>query len=82
MGKASGCGCCGMQVAVRAYHPYMACLAFHTTRSGSRVDANLAEVVRYGMEAERAGITIEAAMSDITATRRAVLAAANPEVTP
>lgn len=61
----TGCGCCGhFGGGPRAYHPYAACLMFKQTRSSEAMQMNLAAVVDYGMKAQKAGVTLEQALSD------------------
>lgn len=61
----TACSCCGMGAGPpRTYHPYAACLMFQQSRSSENVRANLATVVDYGMKAQKAGVTLEQALSD------------------
>lgn len=61
------CTNCGMDnCEAPKYHPYLACLAFRECKDGNKVEANLRAVVEYGMKAERAGISLKTAMSDIS----------------
>lgn len=60
------CTCCGMDAGgPRAYHPYAACLMFQQTRSSEATSMNLAAVVEYGMNAQKAGRTLAQALLDI-----------------
>jgi hypothetical protein len=52
-----------------AYHPYAACLMMQASKNGHTVEANPRAVVKYGMMAERAGVSLERAMADVTAPR-------------
>lgn len=65
------CSACGMHVGKpAAYHPHIACLAFKAAGNGNTVEANLRAVVQYGMDAQRAGVSLDRAMADISWTRR------------
>jgi hypothetical protein len=46
-------------------------MMFQAARNGNTVEANLRAVVEYGMKAERAGVSLDRAMADISAERRA-----------
>lgn len=48
----------------REYHPMAACTLFKVLLNGAHARANLAAAVKYGMKAERAGVSLEDAMSD------------------
>lgn len=70
-GKRAGvsvkCHGCGMPTrSVREYHPFIACVLFEHTRNSLSVDANLRAVVNYGMTAEKKGVSLDGAMSDLT----------------
>lgn len=60
------CSGCGMPVEGEAYHPWAACELFKASHSSKTVEANLQAVVEYGMRAQRAGVSIETAMSDLS----------------
>ena len=64
------CSQCGMAgVDAPKYHPYAACLMFLGCGNGDYVSHNLRAVVEYGMKAERAGVSIDAAMENIALVR-------------
>lgn len=63
--RMSSCASCGMHLPVAAYHPFAACELFKALWHSGQVQANLRAVVEYGMAAERAGVSLERAMSDI-----------------
>ena len=61
----TGCSCCGLHAGpARAYHPYAACLMFLQTHSSEATQMNLAAVVDYEMKAQKAGVSLEQALSD------------------
>lgn len=60
------CAGCGMPVNGAAYHPYVACELFKSVKHSGTVTANIQAVVEYGMKAQRKGVSIEKAMSDIS----------------
>lgn len=60
------CSCCGMEDGPGlAYHPYAACLMFKETHSSEATQMNLAAVVQYGMNAQKAGVTLEQALANV-----------------
>lgn len=64
------CQECGMVVGKGPrYHPYLACLMMKIEKSGKSVEENLRAVVKYGMEAQRLGVSLDRAMDDISSTR-------------
>lgn len=64
--RPEGGRCCGMADAeAPTYHPYAACLMFFACANGDTVADNLRAVVAYGMKAQKAGVTLDEAMSDI-----------------
>ncbi len=70
MAETQGCKQCGMFVGEGPrYHPFAACLMMKAARSGDTVKANLRAVVKYGMDAQRAGVSLERAMRDLTSVR-------------
>ena len=70
-GLPTSCHFCGMADAgAPRYHPYAACLMMMAAKNGNTVEANLRAVVEYGMRAERSGISLDAAMADISLTQR------------
>lgn len=63
----TSCHGCGMLLtSVREYHPFAVCELYKATRDAKRVRANIRSVIEYGMRAERAGISAEDAMRDLT----------------
>ena len=62
------CSHCGMPVGDGPrYHPYAACLMMRASLNGDTVKSNLRAVVEYGMNAEKAGVSLDTAMSDFRA---------------
>ena len=59
------CFGCDMEVSEMAYHPYAACLMFRQEMHGPTVEDNLRAVVEYGMEAAKAGVSLDDAMRTV-----------------
>ena len=69
MSKFRSCIICSMpRNGVKEFHPYAACSMFKVCHNSRTVHENLRAVVEYGMEAERAGVSLDRAMNDITWT--------------
>ena len=69
------CSQCGMSgTEAPKYHPYAACLMFRGVGDGRTVDANLRAVVEYGMTVQKHGISLDEAMSNLSAVVVAALA--------
>lgn len=64
------CASCGMHCHAGEYHPFLACEHFKRTHDSRSVRANLRAVVEYGMNAQRAGVTLDGAMSSIASVIR------------
>jgi hypothetical protein len=59
------CAGCGMPTSsYREYHPWAVCELFKATRNSTNVRINIRAVIEYGMKAERAGVSVDAAMRD------------------
>ena len=60
------CKACGMHVGEGPrFHPYAACLMMMAVKNGNTVEANLRHVVQYGMDAGKAGVSLDRAMDTI-----------------
>lgn len=67
MGKLNeNCGNCGMAVSGPSYHPLTACYMYRGGLGTALVNANLRQVVEYGMKAQARGVDLDAAMADIS----------------
>jgi len=73
----TACAGCGMVTSDAEYHPFAACMMMEGDRNrsgslgGTTVRANLRAVVEYGMRAQRQGISLNRAMSDLTSVKSA-----------
>ena len=66
----TSCQECGMLVGEGPrYHPYAACLMMKAAKNGTTVEANLQAVVKFGMDAQRSGVSLKRAMEHFPSVR-------------
>lgn len=60
------CAGCGMTLKEPyEYHPYAACELFKATGSSESARLNIRAMIRYGMDAERQGVSLDDACGDL-----------------